>query len=505
MLKVISNLLNITYNDRRTAVLDRVSVISFPFCRKFASLLIICFLISFKSLQAQEMLGFSNSNFAGNMGMGRNPSLFVGSPYIHEFNLISGDIFIDNDYVFLRKKSSLFVKSLSGETVPDDRISDYYDSRTKNAYANVFLRGPSFIQNREKFSWGIHTALRTNLSATNVPFHLAKFIKEGFDYTPQHDSKYSSPPFRSASLIWAEVGGTYGKKIFEERNKKYLAAAVTLKLIAGFDGAYVNLTKFDYEVPSSDTLIVNSATGEYAHSLSDGEPSMQNPFAIRGYGAGIDVGLTYYRGRVHGSGDCNRTAENLKKYKYRLGFSLIDLGLVMFKKQAEVFKFENASMVWPGINTVTFNSIGEVDTSISYYFYGDPEKSKTDDKFNIYLPTALSIQFDYCVMPRIYVNASLVQAVPLSKYAVVRASQVAITPRYETRGFEASLPLTFYEYKVPHLGFALRYKFFVLGTDRLGSFTGLWNATGYDIYFGFKFNVCEKRKRGGKDPFCPVN
>jgi hypothetical protein len=81
---------------------------------------------------------------------------------------------------------------------------------------------------------------------------------------------------------------------------------------------------------------------------------------------------------------------------------------------------------------------------------------------------------------------------------------LAITPRYETRRFEAAIPVTLYEYKKPHVGFAMRYRFFVIGTERLGSFTGLWDTTGYDIYFGFKINVCELNKKVGKKPFCPA-
>jgi hypothetical protein len=305
-------------------------------------------------------------------------------------------------------------------------------------------------------------------------------------------------------MAWGELGGTYGRKLYEKRDKDYLAAAITVKLLLGFDAAYSNLTDFDYLVPSNDTLIVNSATGEYGHSLSDGENTLGKPFRIRGYGGGFDIGFTYYRGRVHGAGDCNQTAEIRKKYNYRLGLSLIDFGVVHFSNNAKVFSFDNSSTLWPGIDTVKFNSIMALDTAISNHFYGDPYQSQSASSFSIFTPAAVSLQFDYCVMPKIYVNATWVQATPLNDMSVVRASQFSITPRYETRKFEAALPFTVYEYKHPHLGVAVRYLYFVLGTDRLGSFTGLWDTTGYDLYFGIKFNACELRKKGGKQPFCPA-
>src|SRR5688572_12530782 len=325
--------------------------------KKLIYLYILLFLFQTLTVTAQEMFGISNSNFAGNMGMGLNPSLFVGSPYRHEFNIISGDLFIDNDFVYLQKRSSAIVKSINGEVIPEERVKNYTITTPKNVYGNVFLRGPSFIQNKEKFSWGIHTALRSNISATNVPFHLAKFIKEGFDYTPQHDISFLSVPFRSATMAWGELGGTYGKKLYEKRDKSYLAGAITVKFLMGFDAFYVNLSKFDYNVPNSDTLIVTSATGEYGHSLADGDKTLEKPFRLRGFGGGADIGITYYRGKVHGSGDCNQSAEIRKKYKYRVGVSIIDIGFIRYSKQAKVFSFENENAVWPGIDTTKFHSL----------------------------------------------------------------------------------------------------------------------------------------------------
>ncbi|HEX5003370.1 MAG TPA: DUF5723 family protein [Bacteroidia bacterium] len=458
------------------------------------------------AVHGQEMLGISNSNFAGNMGMSLNPSLFVGSPYLNELNYLSGDFFADNDFAYVKRRTRLFSKSLNGEQIPEEQFGDYYTTPPKNMYGSVNLRGPSMIVNKDNYSWGFHTALRSAVSATDVPLHVAKFIKDGLDYDPQHGINYTSTPFRAASAVWAELGGTYGKKIYEKRDKEYLAAAVTVKLLAGFDGFYASFSDFDYIIPSSDVMQVNSVTGEYGHALSDGrDGAASKPFKIRGWGGGLDLGLTYYRKKVHGASDCNKTAEKLKKYNYRAGLSLIDIGMIRFTRQTGVYSFNNNSAYWTGLDSAVFNSTYELDSAISMQFYGDPEASKSASKMNIFLPTALSFQFDYCVTHSVYLNATVVQGVPLSKkYAIVRASQAALSARYETRKWEVALPLTFYEYSKPHLGVALRYWIFVVGTDRLGSFTGIWDATGYDFFFGFKSNFCEPASKRRKKPDCPA-
>ena len=121
----------------------------------------------------------------------------------------------------------------------------------------------------------------------------------------------------------------------------------------------------------------------------------------------------------------------------------------------------------------------------------------------MFLPSAVSVQFDYAVKPKYYLNASVVQRIPLSVYAVRRSNQVSFTGRYETRSWEAAIPLTFFEYEKPHLGFTFRHGVLVLGTDRLGTFLGLWDSTGLDFFFGIKINRCQKFFRKSKTG-CPV-
>lgn len=471
--------------------------------RRTCVAIIACLLMA-SNVLAQEMTGISHSNFSGNMGLNYNPSLFVGSPFLYEWNLLSADFFIDNDYLFRKRLSDRFDDVDNSDGSNDSQFGTYDDVSKMNAYSSVLVRGPGYIRNAEKFSWGIHTTLRSATSVTDAPSHLVKFIKEGYDYAPQHDIRYSSDPFRSASMIWGELGGTYGRKLLEVREKKYLAAAVTVKLIGGFDAAFIDFDRLDYVVTSADSfdLDVLSTTGTYGHSFTDDENTLKKPFKPRGFGLGFDLGLTYYHKRKHGAGDCNKSAENLKKYVFRAGFSIIDIGAVKFGKQAETYAFDSDNFIWPQIDDAVINSVEQFDTTVSQYAFASPVGSFDKEKLTIWLPSAVAMDFDYCVIPKFYVNASAVIAAPLAKTAIVRSSMFGLTPRFETRLFEASMPLIFHEFKKAHLGLAFRYKWFVLGTDRLGALTGIWDNTGYDIFFGFKLNVCEK---GGKrSPSCPA-
>jgi len=448
------------------------------------------------------MWGIANSNYAGNMGMALNPASMVASPYSWEFHLVSGDLFLENNYIYIRKKSSILAKSVNGEGVAPDRISDFYTKNNKNGFAQVNLKGPSFILNRGNFAVGLHTGFRMALSANRIPYHFAKFMYEGFDYEPQHGINYTSGPFSAVLLQWAEVGISLGG-VLKEDGDNLFTGGFTLKYLAPMNAAFIRLNHIDYTVPNSLLLVVNNIDGSYGHTGFDADAGIGSQlFSKKGNGVAADLGVQYYHGRLERAYDCGKRSDDFKKYRYKIGFSAIDLGFVHMGKKARVFSFDDAFTAWPGIDTIKFENLADFDTSLSNQFTSNPFTSQTAEGFNIILPAAASLQFDYCLMPRWYVNASLIQRLPLGKNRILRPNQVSITPRYETRSFEVALPISSYEFTIPRVGLALRYKFLTLGTDKLGAFTGLWDIKGIDIYFGIKISTCGKSKKRVKGEDC---
>jgi len=454
---------------------------------------IFLLLIPFFS-KAQEILGISNSNFAGNMGIFLNPSSIVLAPYKSELHFVSGDIFFDNNYLYLKKRSQAFIKTIKGDAVSSDHFGDYYtETPDKRAYASAWLMGPAYIKNNNKFAWGLHIAVKTTTSANDVPYHVAKFIYEGFDYIPQHGIDYTSGPFKSASLGWAEIGGTYARVLKRSRSDNHIIkAGITLNYLVGSYGIFMNPESAEYNIPDAHTLVVNKLTANYGHSSPiDGDQLLSDLLKVRGRGVSATFGFTYINNLNMAGYDCYEKGDNEKKYNYRLGFSFIDFGYIHFNsKGTRTFAYENNSTYWPGIDTTKFYNLFSFDTLLSNRFYGSPLAAQSGNEFTVYLPSALSLQLDYCIAPRYYANATMIYNVPVSGIYVHRAKQAAIAFRYETRKKEVSLPLTFFAYSKPHLGLAFRYGILVLGTDRLGTYMGLWDATGIDFYFGIKLSGC---------------
>jgi len=116
------------------------------------------------------------------------------------------------------------------------------------------------------------------------------------------------------------------------------------------------------------------------------------------------------------------------------------------------------------------------------------------------LPMAVSLQFDYRVkqVKNVYVAAVWVHPLRFNLHTLRRSAHLSIIPRYELKHLEFNLPIMLYEYKYPRIGFSARFSFLTIGTERLGTYLGLADLNGMDIYFSIKLNIgkgtCRKIK-----------
>lgn len=473
----------------------------FLFIRLFMTLL----LLACKStLHAQEMLGIANSNFAGNMGVEMNPASIATMPYRFEINILSGDIFLQNDYIYFPASNIPTGKFAKLSPLAHEDYSDHYNKPPKNAYINLLLKGPSAVWRKEIYSYGLHFSLRSQSSVNKMPFHLAKFIWEGSDYTPQHGISYTSTPTQSAGLLYGEIGFTVAKTI-RKKNQDITTGGLTLNGLLGMSGMYINSKVLDYEFVDQSLLLVKDIDINYGHALpNDGKGNFFHP---RGYGASVNIGVQHFFNYISAAYKPGMGGMRLRKYVAKLGVSLLDVGFIRFNENAHTFDLKNATVNWPGFDTTKITGINNADSLFSVKFYNDQYKSQAKNKFTVFTPMALAIQYDFSFSPMYYVNATLVQNIQFLNPGVKRASQVSLTPRYETRRLEVSLPLSLYEYNFFRAGLAVRYKWFVLGTDNLGWWPGLYDMNGFDFYFGLKYtsDIYDNRLfKKGKGGHCPA-
>lgn len=464
--------------------------------KRYLTLIIV---VTSLSTNAQEMLGIANSNFAGNMGMGLNPSSMLLMPYRWELNLISGDIFFENNYVSY-PKNRLTSTSEGQVTLPHGGLLDNYTSSPKNAHVRTFLRLPSFIFRTGEQAFGFHIAARSDISLRNVSADLAKLSYEGLGYTPLGGIPIPISPFRIGGMTWTEIGLSYGK-ILPSGNDRIILAG-TASFINAFQGLYLINNGIDLTVNNDTTLTVQSIDAEVGFALPS---SSDEALTITGRGLGLNLGFCFVKNPYRGVFEKSRSVGR-KRYDYRLGVSVIDAGIVSFTKNSYVYDINNSSTTFNNFNSVKPSGVNGMDSLIRNTFINGT--SSMDNSFALVLPMAVSSQFDVCLHPRWYANATIVQRVNPPMPHIDLPNIVSASLRYETSYFEIAVPYSFYDYYLHRIGVAVRYRFLVVGTDKLGPYVTNNDVYGLDFYFGIKlsnYDFIRPGKRGRQDHCAAYN
>jgi hypothetical protein len=458
------------------------------------------------------MYGNTLGNYAGVNAALINPSALLNSKTYLDFQILGGDVFIENNYLFISKNDYRFTNFFkSGYEWPmhneeygvEQRALYFYNNkRLKNAYNQQWLLGPGAMLNLGKHAFAITSGVREIVSAKNVPYEVANFAWLGLYYPPQHNINYQDRiPVRSAGMAWMEIGLTYAGT-FHARGFNLWSAGITVKRLWGFSGFYLKTTDLDYVVPDDSTIIINNLNAEMAYALPVDYNTNQvntNPL-LKGRGFSTDIGLTYkrllhYHQEQFYNSLCARPWE---EYLYRIGIALIDFGAVRFKNNAEQLRIADRGATWNNINHLPFTNMDQLADTISYRFYGDTNSARVGNSFSLWLPTALSAQFDYRIDQNLYLNGNLIYGFPVAPGSIIRPAELALTPRYETSWFEVNVPVSLYNWTKPRLGLSVRVYGLTIGTEKLGSYFHFSDFTGLDLYFSLRlfFNKGNCRLKG---------
>lgn len=463
----------------------------------------------------QEMFGTTLGNYSGVNGIQLNPSSMAGSKSYLDINLLALDAFLQNNFLYMDKneyrlsdffKSGVQLPSHTEEYGTEYRNFYIYNNKNRRDF-NLQLRinGPGAMLLYGNQAFTISTGVRSVISVKNLPYEMANFAYLGLNYLPQQNINYKdNRPFKAGELTWAEVGISYAYT-FHARNLEKITAGITIRRLSGYSGFYVKGNKADYIVPNDSTINIHNFNGQIGYSLpvDYDKNGGWNDKLITGHGFSGDIGITYTRLSGIYSEDYFTTlcSQQYNDYLYRLGVALIDIGAIRFSTHAEKFSIDDKSSYWDNVDNFHFSSIHQLMDTISYKFYGDNKTSYRGNSFYMWLPSALSVQFDYHYFRNWYVNASLIYGFDLSPASVSRPSEIAVTPRYESRDFEANLPVSFYDWNKLRIGLSLRYYYVTIGTEKLGQFFRISNFSGLDLYVALHFFIdkgdCPKDKQKG--------
>ena len=280
---------------------------------------------------------------------------------------------------------------------------------------------------------------------------------------------------------WIQYGFHYGAVLYK-KGRDELKAGISLNYLQGIVANYAKNTNVNYKIVDNSNFMFFNSSLDYGRTDFNDDRQIND-----GHGFGADIGFAY----VH----LNPEKDN---YVYRLGLSVIDIGSINFNRNASSYHLQTDSANFENWHQLKFSSNTEFDKSLSAVFYhGDSTKSLTDNHFKMGLPAAISVQADLNVHENYFVNATIIKGFGHgSGQGVTRPDVYSITPRYETKWLEVSLPvsLLYYNHWKPRIGFAVRAGYFFFGGDALGPLLKFNNLQGVDFYTGVHFFIDEKQK-----------
>ena len=446
-------------------------------------------LLSFSSFNtiAQEQIGLRLDNYSGVNSLAINPASNLNSFFAWDVNLVAAGFFAETNYGYFRNTTlpSLLKNTdqvylatdfeNEAEIGGDMLIFDFYDdNRKKHGLIDAFVSGPGFMVNLNgKHSFGAFTNFRVMVSTQKAPNQLNYYH---FDRTP-YGEEISIPPFDFAAMSWAELGVNYAYAT--ETTSGKLGLGISLKKLNGYEALYFkNQSTSTITQIDRDSTLISQADIEFGFTSSNADGNY-NGLQKNGDGWAFDLGATFI------------IDETEDGYRWRLGASLLDIGRINFKSNAEAhqFKIEQATT----LNIRDYDQLDNVDDYIEMFSQqtlGDSSTSLQQGGFAVWLPAALSLQADYSLSSRFYVGSTLIQRIPLGKGAniVERSNLLAINPRFETRWLGISFPFLLYNWQDFRLGTSIRLGFLTIGTDNLGSILRKSDFSGTDFYIALKVN-----------------
>lgn len=491
------------------------------------------FLLVASPVQAQHWLGHANSSFAGTNGMYLNPATMACNRYNFYVNLTGLSVNVYNDYLKLNMPyspwSALFgnvpnqYKDANGNPIFDDNyLAENRDGRTKNVSVMTELRGPSFlagIGKRHTVAFG--TRMRAGVQLLDMNEELARIIRWGTNPT---DPAFSGPDSLDYNVLYNQNDFAMNANVFMEYSFSYagvimdngphtIKGGATVKRLTGLLSAYFkNSPGGGVIVYQEDSMGFINSSISYGYVNENYFTDKNNPPTLSrmlfkdklGTGWGFDLGFTYeYK---PGHEEHNYTMDGIKRYdrqntkhKYRVAVAITDIGNINYNNSKWVRQRElpaNTTRQIGSMDTLKkmFDELGQEAENINGFDRVDNTVGilaggfqSATNSFRSKLPTTLNLQFDYNIIGNLYANVTYVQSLRKKGDVTMRHfNQLSVTPRYESKWFEAAVPLVINnDFRYVNFGMFFKFGPFFIGSDRVGSLLfNSRNLYAMDFYTG---------------------
>lgn len=448
------------------------------------------------SLSAQEYLPFATSDYAGVTGVHLQPASIADSRFKADIMLSGTSFGFYNDflgidpYVFWHPK---LTESL-GEWEELQYVKKNFDGSDKNFQFSFQQDLMGFmISLSDKDAIAFTPSVRTIINLDNISEELATLADNGLEYPDLWNIKLKNVNFSMQSNVWASYGFTYAR-VISDKEKHFFKAGVTAKLSQGLLSSYSFIKDLNYEFNTSDTLSLFQSDVSYGASdniyqLDNGDFSyrfLANPSLTFDFGFVYEFRPKWSTFKYDMDGKTNLWRRDKSKYLFKLGVSITDLGSVRYRRNPLSKDFSADVESWY-IGDVSINSYQDFDSLVHERFL---KFYDVDSKYNMNLPTALSIQADWNIWKGFYLNVSPFLAFNKGikdPNKVHYFSSWNVIPRFDSKWFGLSVPMQYTSFGQTNIGLGVRMGCFWMGSNDVISFL---TSKGYR--YGASFSMAMK-------------
>lgn len=482
------------------------------FC-KLLLLFLFLSIIPFHSVWSQEFLSGMSDNYMGINQAALQPAAIADSRFKSDINLVGFNTDFYNDA--LQFKSKWFFDPLGYMYNNDWWVENTYlsgsNGREKNMIMSQSLLGPGFMLSiGEKHAVGLTTRTRSIINVDDVGEPLFCFF---YNKDPQYMNRwYSDQDIRAVQHVFVDYGLSYATEILNT-GPHFLKAGLTVKLLQGLGAAYIQTVNLYYYTDGrsgtstfprswNSPEIHAGLSGNWHAYDNDGSHVFLNEFQfIAGPSVGLDLGVVYefrpdymqFRYDMDGKKGLVRKDKN--KYLLKVGLSVLDIGRLKYKKEANSFDFlaeftTNYQKYQPGETDIPDSTYWLEGQPADYRFMdyylnfvdtiyqrsltgrGAEQSAGDEDHFSVSLPTAISLQVDVHITDGLYANLTTYTALNQGNAKTSNShyiSNYTITPRYEHKWFTASIPVQYNQYKKVNVGIGIRIAYVYFGLNNLFS------------------------------------
>jgi hypothetical protein len=485
--------------------------------------LFACFF--FVTLQAfsQQWLGISSSNYAGTYSVYANPANIADSRYKFFLNIAGANAEVINNYASWAAPYSFI--GLSTNNVSDKYRAANGLPAYKNTYTQEVIgkrnsaafiaadgRGPSMYYTFEKakLAIGLTSRVRFLTNLGNTSADVAHLMVSGTIIPDLFGQLQDNNHFTFNLNAYTELGFSLGA-VIREQDQDFFKVGLTVKRLNSVMNIHYKVENVDFTVdrnaqrPTRQDLLFNNAQAIFGltstAALSNAQLTPEWVFGdlAAGTGYGFDIGAVYeyrpnfdkYDVKLKGKWLTDGTKN---KYLYKIGVSLIDVGKINFNHAAYVSETKitaTNTLVLPG----TFNKVDSPDRLYNRMNNAfNLDDADYQHSFVSPLPTAFTINFDYKFSEKIYLNAVWLQSLRNPKnITAVQPSLLAVTPRFESKNLEVSLPIAIQNgYRNFTVGLMGRLGPLFIGTDNISGVFNIGNPKGISGYFGLFLPIHRK-------------